>query len=236
MRRITIKIAIAATGVLLVAVAVLFSGIFAIGEISVVGNYSIADDEILARAAISRGQNILGIPVGASVREIESHPFVQNVRILRDYPDRVVISIIERTPIAYTRFFNTYLLIDASGMVLETAPSPRRSLPGIIGLDIAGFTVGEYLDLACLRVFDSIIGLSRYFSRHYFDEVLMVDAANPLAIRIYTSNLTIFFGSMDNADRKIQDIAAIIAEMPIEATGAIHIDDPALPPRFAPSR
>ena len=227
----------AVTGVIAFAAVVLLSSdLLVIREFEIVGNHEVAVDDILLASGISLRQNILSFSPRAAQNSIENLPFVRSALVLRDYPDRVVISVSERMPIAYTRFFNTYLLLDNHGMVLDVSATAARGLPVVVGLDITSFAVGEYLDLANLRIFDCIILLSGAFARHNFDLAQMVDISNPAQIRIIADGIIINFGSTDDSDRKIQDIAAIIQAMPSDVRGQIHISDPALPPRFEPLR
>ena len=196
--------------VVFAAVAVLISPLFAIRQIEIVGNSAICAKDILCRAQLETGQNMLAFNASAVRAQISLLPYVQDVTVVREFPDRVVISIAERIPIANVRVAHsaTYLLIDDAGMVLESASVPTPYLPVAIGIYFTNFAVGEYLDVEDDLVFRDMLRLSRLFARYnFFPDV--VDMSDPADITFQAGNINILFGSMSDMDRKIQYISAI---------------------------
>ncbi|MDR2183209.1 MAG: FtsQ-type POTRA domain-containing protein [Clostridiales bacterium] len=215
------------------AVAVLISPLFEIRQIEVVGNSTIATEDILGRAQLETGQNMLAFSANVVRAQINQLPFVSQVDVVREFPDRVIITVRERVPVANIRVAHsaTYLLIDDGGMVLESGSTSAPALPVAIGVDFANFAVGEYLEVENDLVFRDMLRLYRLFTRYDFFPKT-VDMSNPADIVFYTDNLSIFFGSMSDMDRKIQYISAIKARFSPEARGFIEIRDINERPRF----
>ena len=208
------------------AVSALLSPLFAIRQIEIVGNSTISSEEILERARLETGQNMLAFNAGTVHSQINQLPFVQNVSIVREFPDKVIITVSERTPIANIRVAHsaTYLLIDHVGMVLESNSAPVPALPVAIGIDFESFTVGEYLQVENSLIFRDMLRLYRLFARYdFFPDT--VDMSNPADIVFQTEMLNIFFGSMSDMDRKVQYLSAIKEQWTPEARGFIEIRD-----------
>jgi len=215
------------------AVVVLISPLFEIRQIEVVGNGTICAEDILGRTQLTAGQNMLAFSANNVRTQINQLPFVSRVDVVREFPDKVVITISERVPIANVRVAHsaTYLLIDNMGMVLESAASPTSGLPVAIGIHFANFAVGEYLEVENDLVFRDMLRLYRLFTRYDFLPDT-VDMSNPADIIFHADNLSIFFGSMSDMDRKIQYISAIRAQFMPEGRGFIEIRDISERPRF----
>ena len=221
------------TAVAFTVVAVLISPLFEIRQIDIIGSSFICDEAILSHAQLETGQNMLAFSASTVREQINQLPYVQDVDVVREFPDRIVITVEERIPIANIRVAHsaTYLLIDDAGMVLESASAPAPALPVAIGIDFASFSVGEYLDVEDNLVFRDMLRLSRLFARYsFFPDI--VDMSNPVDIVFQTENLNIFFGNMSDMDRKIQYISAIKEQFSPETRGFIDIRDIGRPPRF----
>ena len=215
------------------AVAVLLSPLFEIRQIEITGNNIICYEDIMSRTQLEAGQNMLAFSANTVRTQINQLPFVQTVDVVREFPDKVIITVAERTPISSIRVAHsaTYLLIDDTGMVLESGSAPTPDLPVAIGIDFASFAVGEYLDMEDDIIFRDMLRLYRLFMRYDFFPAL-VDLSNSEDIVFHTEYLNIYFGSMSDMDRKIQYISAIQEQFAPEAKGFIEIRDINEPPRF----
>ncbi|MCL2415189.1 MAG: FtsQ-type POTRA domain-containing protein, partial [Defluviitaleaceae bacterium] len=162
------RIMMIVAGLVFFVIIILASGIFEIREINIIGNSILQTSEIMEMSGLSLNQNILAINRRGIEERISENPFIWDVRLHRDFPNRVIISITERVPIAYAGFnnFNTYLLIDDTGMVLDSSAFAAAGLPVIIGLDIINFSIGGYLDMDNMRIFQDILILSRLLGRY----------------------------------------------------------------------
>ena len=224
---------LALAAVAFIATVALVSPLFQIRQIDIVGNGATNTEDILNQAQIIQGQNMLAFSASNVRTRINLLPHVKEVEVLREFPDRVIISITERIPVANIRVAHsgTYLLIDDAGMVLAARPQPTEGLPVAIGIDFANFAIGEYLDVESNIIFRDIIQLSRVFVRHNFSPDV-VDMSNPLDIVLQTCNINILFGEMTDLDRKMWYAAAIIDQFETDDRGFIDIRDINIPPRF----
>ena len=219
-----------------VMIALLVSPLFQVRQLDIYGNDVITRHEILEISGLSVGINIFTFNArGAASRLSEGLPYARDVSIVRHFPDRVAVHLIERVPVANLRpaAISTYLLIDSEGVVLAVQNMPRWGLPQITGLSFDAFTVGQPLVVDNPLVFKDILELSSIF-RIYDFMPNMVDFSNPRDIVLTKGNFRIYFGSMDDAQTKVRYINEILQQSPTDR-GSLNIrnfDNPSL--RFIP--
>jgi cell division protein FtsQ len=119
------------TALLLVVISIIGAGMifgynftvsspyFEIKEVVVRGCKELTEKEILSYAAIKPSQNLLAINLGTIARRIESNPWVKEVSIGREFPDRLVIDLQERTAVALVKRENGFNLLDLDGVAFK---------------------------------------------------------------------------------------------------------------------
>ena len=83
-------------------------------------------------------RNILTVPLTVRRAELESLPWVQHATVIRLLPNRLRVSVVERTPVAFVRQGGHIGLVDASGVLLEMSPDvpadQHYSFPVVTGI------------------------------------------------------------------------------------------------------
>jgi cell division protein FtsQ len=81
--------------------------------------------EILERARLRKGMNLLEMDLGSLTRSVLEHPRIKTVTFKKVYPSRVEISLEERKPFVqiYSPGRDLYFLADEEGFIL---PEPRQ--------------------------------------------------------------------------------------------------------------
>jgi cell division septal protein FtsQ len=130
---------------------------YAIHAVEVTTDGDLAREVVLRAAQIDDGSNIFSINLSAVEDRLRALPQVEEVNVQRLLPDKVMIVIQERRPIAWiasndanTSSFNydgAYLM-DRRGIVLKPKGSAPEymTLPIIIGVDLSNVTVGQPID------------------------------------------------------------------------------------------
>lgn len=88
-------------------------------EISVRGVKELTEKDILAMAKIQPHANILSVNTDAVSRRIAANPWVKNVSVGRELPDRLVLDVCERTPVALVKQNSAFYLMDVNGFVFK---------------------------------------------------------------------------------------------------------------------
>ena len=127
-------------GVLGVLVYVFFgylytSPYFRLERIVVSGENRLSEIEVLNLARIDKGSNILEIDIRKVSDRIEQHPWVQKAFVKRELPQKIVIDVIERVPVAMINLDRLYL-VDKKGVIFkEVGPEDAFDVPVLTGLE-----------------------------------------------------------------------------------------------------
>jgi cell division protein FtsQ len=78
--------------------------------------------------------SIFSVPLGERRRRLLAIDWVQDASVSRVWPDRLVVRIRERRPVAYVSFRSGPLLIDAQGVLLEPPAQAQFSFPVLAGV------------------------------------------------------------------------------------------------------
>lgn len=96
----------------------LSSDLFAIKSIEVSGGKRLSREKILSLAGIREGQNIFRVDAEQAVNQIASHPWVKGVTVRRQFPDRVIIRVVEREAQSLVRKSGLWLM-DETGVAFK---------------------------------------------------------------------------------------------------------------------
>ena len=130
---------------------------YTVKTIEVTSDGNLTREAILRATDVAEGRNIFSISLPKVQEELGSLPQVEESRIQRILPNKLVISVQERRPVAWVvppdtnvasfNFENAYL-VDRRGILLRTkslAPE-YLGLPLIIGVDISNCQAGQPLE------------------------------------------------------------------------------------------
>ncbi len=79
-------------------------------------------------------RSIFSTPIGERRRRLLAIDWVEEASISRIWPDRLVVRIRERKPIAFVFFRSGVLLIDSDGVLLEPPPQAQFTFPVLSGI------------------------------------------------------------------------------------------------------
>jgi cell division protein FtsQ len=137
MRRIAGLVAAFGLGVVVVGAGgrwLLTTQRFAVARVEVRGASRMSPEQVMAAAAIPRGTNIFRLDTADVIDRIEALPEIRRADVVRELPNRVVISVEERRPFTLVHGGRLHWM-DEEGRLLGTSPSAVSSpLPVISGL------------------------------------------------------------------------------------------------------
>ena len=118
-----------------VAIGVWFTPFLDVDRVVVRGNTVLGADVIRQASGVRVGEPTVLVRPGAVDRRVERLPYVDTARVKRVFPGTVIITVRERTEVAWAaRPDGSVAAIDATGRVLADASSPPPNLPRIDGL------------------------------------------------------------------------------------------------------
>ncbi len=114
---------------------IMFSPVFNIKKITIVGNNSVSEDTIKSLSGIKHNENILKTDLNTAASLIKRNPYINTVEISRKFPGTVEINVTECKKCAYIVFANSALAIDKNIKLLEIIPLDKATdLPLIYGV------------------------------------------------------------------------------------------------------
>jgi hypothetical protein len=146
--------------VLVVAAVVLHSPWLSVREIEIAGAEQVDAAERLAAAEIGAGAIMIWLDTGAAEDAIASHPWAAAVRVHREWPNRLVVEVEERTPSLWVEGTDGWMLVATDGTVLETALEPGTGLL-TVSIGVRGVPAGVAPDDP---LWSEIVGLSGVLS------------------------------------------------------------------------
>jgi cell division protein FtsQ len=104
-------------------------------NIEVAGTQNVTKAQIMEVMGADIGRNIFFIPLSQQKAQLEQIPWVESASVMRFVPNRLMVEIHERTPVAFARVGPRMSLIDAGGTLMELTPKRRYSFPVILGMN-----------------------------------------------------------------------------------------------------
>jgi cell division protein FtsQ len=210
-----------ATGLLLVAVFLCSLFIYAynflisrpyfqIKEISVRGLRELTEKDVLATAGIKPAQNLLAINTDAVIRRVSANQWVESIYVGRELPDKLVLEVKERTPLALVKQDNDFCLMDAEGFVFKKlGKSDEVDLPIITGIDEKEEIKSQLL-LSTLNLLKTVSKSSQYA---YLGTVSEVHVDNVFGLSLISSTgLYLKLGTAD-FEKKLKQLKLVLADL-----------------------
>jgi len=107
---------------------------FAVASIEVRGVSRVPSEQILAVAAIPRGTNIFRLDTMGVIDRVESLPEIRRADIVRELPNRVVISVEERRPFTLVHGGRLHWMDEEGRLLGATPEAVAPPMPVISGL------------------------------------------------------------------------------------------------------
>jgi cell division protein FtsQ len=122
--------------VLAALAAFLWAGpLLSVRTIRVDGADSLAAEQVQDAAGIAEGTPLLRVDVSAAAARVARLPQVADVQVTRGWPSSVVITVVERTPLAVVEEAGRRTLVDAEGVLFDTITGKPPA--GVVRLEVA---------------------------------------------------------------------------------------------------
>lgn len=197
-------------GLVLTAV---YSPILALREVRIEGTSRINAQEVQTALAGQMGTPLALLDSRAIEKQLASFPLIRSYSTQTIPPGTIVVSIVERQPVASVATPGGFALVDPAGIVLQESAEPIGGVPLI---DLAGGTVDSPTFGAAVEVLLSLppelLAQVQSVSAHTQDDVALVLAG---------VGQRVTWGAADDSAKKAALLAALIA-----------VTDPAQPGEF----
>jgi cell division protein FtsQ len=209
--------ALAGVGLLVgVGWALLGSKLLVVRSVVVTGTHLVPAAQVRAAAAIPSGQPLIRVDTAAAARRVEAITQVQSAQVSKSWPDRIVITVRERTPAlavavpaaggasSSSGTVAGYDLIDASGVVVRSATAKPAGLPVYWPAAGSGALRGSPSVAAVVTVLHELPAPIAWL-------VSVVSASSPQNVTLGLSDgITIVWGDTTRAAEKATELAALM--------------------------
>jgi cell division protein FtsQ len=146
-------------GLALVAAAALLWLLFAgplltVSSLQVDGLRTLPAEQVREAAGIDRGTPLLRVDVDAAEARVARLPQIASVEVTRGWPDSVVITVVERVPVAIVGPPGERSLVDAEGVLFDMVTGEPPA--GVVPLDVANPRPGDPTTLAALAAISAL--------------------------------------------------------------------------------
>lgn len=204
-RRRALQLAVG--GVLLLALvwAVWAGPLLAVRAVQVDGVTTLPPDLVRETAGVDRGTPLLRIDVESVRAAVADLPQVESVSVTRGWPDRVVITVEERTPVAVVGGAGRRSLVDARGVLFDTVTGEPPA--GVVPLAVDDPGPDDEATVAALTAIAALPGALR-------ERIELLEARVPEDIvLLLTDGTVVRWGSADESGDKAEILAALLGQV-----------------------
>jgi cell division protein FtsQ len=211
------RIKIAAIALAVVAtVGAAFAAVYSYGEkswrfrmessdqLEVVGIENVSRRQVMEVLGGDIGRNVFFIPLDDRKKKLEEIPWVESAAVARLLPNRLKVTITERTPVAFVQVGNKIALADSHGVVMDMPPNStkRYSFPVLVGM-------GEQEPLstraARMKIYAQLVSELDADGAHYSQDLSDIDLSDPEDVKVTVSDpqgeVLVHLGSSGFAER-----------------------------------
>jgi|HubBroStandDraft_6_1064221.scaffolds.fasta_scaffold08393_2 cell division protein FtsQ len=103
-------------------------------QIEIRGNRFVTPDAITEKFSADMGRSVVRVPLTERRESIESLPWVEQAHVQRVMPNRILVEISERTPVAFLRTGSDLSMVDAQGVILDRPVEGEFKFPVVSGI------------------------------------------------------------------------------------------------------
>lgn len=205
--------------VLIIALTIYFlnSGYFKVKTVGFEGVSHITKENLEKARNMFTGKNIFRVPVDGAKKILMSSPWVKEVEIHRDFPDKVNIKVIERKPVASITDGIQHFLVSNDGVVLEVSDSAPELIQ-IADLPVRKLESGDEVRA---EEFDEAMEIYTSLSLSLKKQVSVISAPSTERIILYISGVEVLYGMAEHLEEKNAVLEQILKK---EGTSVISID------------
>jgi cell division protein FtsQ len=170
------------------------------------GNAHVTRAEMLSVFGEDIERNIFNVPLTQRRAELESLPWVAHATVMRLLPNRMRVSVVERTPVAFVRQGNHIGLVDANGVLLDM-PVAAKSEQHYSFPVVTGISMNDPLSTraARMKIYSRFTSELDGSGEKISQGLSEVDLSNPEDVKAlipdHSMDILVHFGDTDFLDR-----------------------------------
>lgn len=183
---------------------------FHVRETVVRGCRELTEKEVILLGAVKSSQSLFALNEDVIIRRIKANPWIKSVSLGRELPDRLVVQIQERSPIAVIKQDANLFLVDRDGVIFKKlGNNDEIDLPVLTGLYKQG-KLDEYL-LKNARDLLNELSVSKSFPT--LENVSEIKGNEALGITVFTDNGLCLILGTDDYRTKLQRLMPVLEDL-----------------------
>ncbi len=188
---------------------------FNASEVVVTGADLYTEEQITKISGVSVGNNLIRLDTDVAEQCImENLAYVEDVKVLRSFPNRISIKVTQAVPVANIEQGGKFYVVSETGKILEAdLDAPKSGLIIITGFGLIDTKVGDKMlsdDSFKETILDTILSAVENFELENIVEVNIADRKN---IKLnYDNRINVLLGSSLDLDYKFSAIKVILEE------------------------
>jgi cell division protein FtsQ len=200
-----VQLTAAAIGVAAVVWLLLGSPVLGVTSVQVDGVTSLPPDQVREAAGIAPGTPLLRVDVAAARARIARLPQVAKVEVTRGWPHTVVVTVVQRVPVAVVGAPGQRTLVDAHGVLFDTITGAPPA--GVVPLDLTSPGPGDRATMAALAAVEA---MSTDLRKRVAS--VAVPSAEDITLTL-TDGTVVQWGGPEESDRKGSALAATLEQL-----------------------
>ena len=183
---------------------------FQVNSFEVTGNSALTDEKVVALSGIEQGDNFFYADTWGAKRSLRQNPFVENVKIRRKLPDRLLIQVTERRSVGYIVTRDGYVQVGEDGRLLAIQQSlSNYGLPVISGVELSELpAIGGFIQNEKLK---QALEVLQHCDQSLLNNIAELNVGQEYYILAYTNQkVEVRLGGLDNIEQRIQDLNQIL--------------------------
>jgi cell division protein FtsQ len=202
--------------------AFLWAGpLLSVRTVRVDGAASLPAAQVQEAAGVAEGTPLLQVDVDAAAARVARLPQVADVQVTRGWPSTVVITVVERTPLAVVEEAGRRTLVDAEGVLFDTVTGEPPA--GVVPLQVAAPGPGDPATMAGLAAVEALPGDLRR-------QVTSAAATTAEDVSLTLADGTLVrWGGPEQSDAKATALAALLEQLAdgdLEPAATIDVSTP----------
>ncbi|HUI40892.1 MAG TPA: FtsQ-type POTRA domain-containing protein [Terriglobia bacterium] len=166
------------------------------------GNHYVTCADVANALGAGAEPNVFRLSLGEARRQVEAIPWVQSARVLRIAPNRILVDVTERVPVAYVGLQGRLRLVDGEGFLLDRPAEASFDFPVVSGVDPDMTPADRKARLALFNQFAQELKAQAHGAGWLVSEVNLSDEADLKAVLVQgQESILVHFGNRDYGER-----------------------------------
>ncbi|MEK6263300.1 MAG: FtsQ-type POTRA domain-containing protein [Clostridium sp.] len=189
---------------------------FNITKIEILGNVNVPSSKMTEQIITHFNCNIFYASFVDSKSDIVKNPYTLGVTIKKVMPNKIIIQVEERVAVFYVKVKDNYYIIDNKGVLLEKRSNIKdMNIVNLVGIDFKNSQVGNKIisDERKINIANNISNIINEYRKTKNNIIISsVDISNVLDVKVYSGQMCIKFGTIEDLENKFNKAINIISQ------------------------